>query len=775
MNNKIIAIMILLGLMLGSPLNVFAQASERENHSEQAGLIEVGANEATVTFADLGFRETSLVSPFDSTRVLFSIPANWRLAPGGELQLDYDVTLSGADVGLINSQNPYGGTLLVTFNGQLVTTISLKDLSSQTMQFTLPANGLTSVRQDGRHELTISLDAQFSCLYNIRAIVTIKPTSTFKLPFEVSAPELNLSRLPAPFHLRNALVPDSALLVVPNDPDIKELQAALNVMSGFGSLVGEQFDFGLITADELTDDLRAGSNLIFVGRPEQLDLLSDVNFPLTVENKKFVNLPAESESDGVIEMAISPWNDSKVVLLISGNSLDAVVKSAQAISSGSVLIYENPALAYVADVQLLSDSLSAIEDFTLQSLGYKNETLSGIGLNSVQYLFNASKEQVTSKDAYIDLIYYHSGLLDYGFSSFSVELNNEVISSTAFSKETEQLSTLQVKIPPGLLRFGENRLTVSARMLTTTSCDTTGFSDPWLTISDQSNIHLPATTGVNSTTPSLLDLKFFPKLFMTHSDLGDVAFVLPTSAPSTWKIAGQMAYELGRNSNPLISNLEAVYADNVPQQVLDENSLIVIGKSSTVPLLSQLNNQLPAPFDIASDTASESNMQVVYRIPKGMNVGYLELLDSPFNIEKPILVLSGNSDDGLVMAGNALLLNELRNQLTGVFAVTNGTQIATGSASSTFSAVGTLVPPDASVITTPIPATSIVPAALAPPSWLLPLLVISGIAILLIIVWVMINAFSGKRELTSRRVNTVNKLNGNSHPDPAEDDNSSNK
>ncbi len=441
----------------------------------------------------------------------------------------------------------------------------------------------------------------------------------------------------------------------------------------------------------------------------------------------------------------------------------------------SVLIYENPALAYVADVQLLSDSLSAIEDFTLQSLGYKNETLSGIGLNSVQYLFNVSKEQVTSKDAYIDLIYYHSGLLDYGFSSFSVELNNEVISSTAFSKETEQLNTLQVKIPPGLLRFGENRLTVSARMLTTTSCDVTGFSDPWLTISDQSNIHLPATTGLNSTTPSLLDLKFFPKLFMTHSDLGDVAFVLPTSAPSTWKIAGQMAYELGRNSNPLISNLEAVYADNVPQQVLDENSLIVIGKSSTVPLLSQLNNQLPAPFDIASDTASESNMQVVYRIPKGMNVGYLELLDSPFNIEKPILVLSGNSDDGLVMAGNALLLNELRNQLTGVFAVTNGTQIATGSASSTFSAVGTLVPPDASVITTPIPATSRVPAALAPPSWLLPLLVISGIAILLIIVWVMINAFSGKRELTSRRVNTVNKLNGNSHPDPAEDDNSSNK
>ena len=110
------------------------------------------------------------------------------------------------------------------------------------------------MRQDGRHQLTISLDAQFSCLYNIRALVVIKPTSTFKLPFEVSSPELNLSRLPAPFHLRNALLPDRTLVVVPNDPDVKELKAALNLMSGFGSIVGETFDFGLVTAGELTKD-----------------------------------------------------------------------------------------------------------------------------------------------------------------------------------------------------------------------------------------------------------------------------------------------------------------------------------------------------------------------------------------------------------------------------------------------------------------------------------------------------------------------------------------
>ena len=763
MKIKSIAILILLGLLFGNPGHAFARRTGESSLQKQNAFFQVGDNEAIVTFGELGFQETSLVSPFDSTRVLFSIPPNWRLVPNGEVSLEYEVTLTGADVGLVGTEkNPYGGSLAITFNDELVSTISLNDLGPHTLQLALPPASLDSIRQDGRHQLTISLSAQFSCIYNIRAIVVIKPTSTFKLPFEVSPPVLDLSRLPAPFHLRDALLADKTVVVVPNDPDAKELQAALNVMSGFGSLVGETFDLGIVPAGELTEAALAESNLIFVGRPEQFDLLGDIKFPLAVENKKFVRLPAESETDGVLELAVSPWNDSKTVLLVGGNSIDAVLKAAQAISSGRILTYENPALAYVADVKLLSQTLPVVEDFTLQSLGYKTETLSGIGLNSVQYLFNASKEQLNSKDGTIDLIYYHSGLLDYGFSSFSVELNNQVIASSVFSKETEQLTTLQIKIPPGMLRFGENRLTVSARLFAVTSCDSSGFSNPWLTISDQSSVHLPATTDPNAASPWLLDLKFYPNLFMSHSDLGDVAFVLPKANPSTWKIAGQMAYQLGRSANPLISNLEAVYADEVPQPVLDEKSLIVIGKSSTVPFLSQINDQLPAPFDFKNDTASESHMQVVYRIPSGMSVGYLQLMNSPFNIEKPILVVAGNSDDGLVMAGNALLLSELRSQLTGVFAVTNGTQVATANASSTFSAVGTLVPPGQAVATTPFPASSSAPATLDTPSWLLPVLIASAVAILLILGLVIVTAFARKREAEGPLFNP--KANGNSRP-----------
>jgi hypothetical protein len=305
-------------------------------------------------------------------------------------------------------------------------------------------------------------------------------------------------------------------------------------------------------------------------------------------------------------------------------------------------------------------------------------------------------------------------------------------------------------------------------MLTTTSCDTTGFSNPWITISDQTMIHLPATAGANSDSPLLLDLKSYPNLFMTQSDLGDVAFVLPKSNPGTWRIAGQLAYNLGRDAHPLVSNLQAVYADDIPQEVLSRNSLVVIGRASAVPLLAEINEQLPAPFDLGTDTASESNMQIVYRIPAGMNVGYLQLLSSPYNAEKPILVLAGNSDMGVTLSGSALLQNELKSQLTGVFAVTNGTQIATGSPSSPFSAVGTIVPADAAVVTTPVPASSNAPVTLGPPAWLLPLLIGSGIAVLLIVILVAAGALSRRRARTAEGFIPPNRANGNSHPNSEE-------
>ena len=322
---KMFLILGILSILLITPFHVAARAPELDVQPEKYVAIEINGNKAIVPFLDLGYRERTLVSPYGVTNLYFNTPLSWKLVSGGEIEIHYDVFFSGADLDkVIDSTNPYGGNLLFTFNGQIIGTAPLEGTGSHTVRLEIPDTALLSILQDGRHQLTISLDAHFSCDYDINARIVIKPTSFFDLVFEESSPELNLSRLPSPFYLENSFIPDSTLVVVADEPGALELQSALNVMAGFGSMIGREYSMQLITLGQLAGFDPSLYHMIFVGTADRFPILTEVNFQIPIADGKFVNLPAASEGDGVVELAISPWNPSKVIMAVSGNSGEAV-------------------------------------------------------------------------------------------------------------------------------------------------------------------------------------------------------------------------------------------------------------------------------------------------------------------------------------------------------------------------------------------------------------------------------------------------------------------
>lgn len=746
MKIKAILFIVLIGILLATPIHAFAQSALSDDFSDLLPEMQITDNRAVFSFADLGLAEKSLFSPFGVSRILFSVPPNWKLTSGGTVTINFEAVLNGANFNSLSDGGSVGANFLVRFNEVVVGTVPVNATGSYSVQLSIPDEALVSKREDGRHILSIVFDAQLSCTYNLNAVITLKSSSSFDLLYESTSPELSLSRLPAPFYLENSLVPDSTLVVLPDSPAPEELQAAMNVIAGLGSMISNDYNVRLASAGEVTDSDLSVNHLIFVGLPEKLSILSGIKFTHPIENGGFVGVPAASADDGILQMALSPWNPTKAVLLVSGNSTDALLKAAQAASSSGIFVYEDPTIAYVSNVQSLPDALPFVENFSLEDLGYSTKTsglLTGTGSTSTTFSFYVTRDQVFTTEGFVDLAYYHSGLLDYGSSSFSLYLNDQVFFTNVFKEESEKLTNLQIPIPPGILRYGENKLEVRASMLELPSCDSTVISDPWFTISDQTRINLPIAQSRNPSQSILRDLKFFPELYTTTSDLGDVAFVV-SSDPSTWKTAGLLAYTLGSTVQPAMSNLKVYYGDNIPDEVRADRSMIVVGKASDLPFVSELNDQLPAPFDLATNTASERQLQISYRIPEGQNVGYLELLPSPFNAERTILLVSGNSDVGVGISGTVLTLSDLQDRLAGIFAVTNGEFIATGNASSVFSIVGEGVPGAEQVITTPIPAPS--QAASVPiPVWLVPFMIISLLMVTTIVVYIVFSFIKKER------------------------------
>lgn len=745
MKIKIVVFASLIILLL-SPIRASAQPSAYNDLPNVLNDIQVTENRATFSLADINVSEAKLVGPFSETSISFNIPPNWQLVSGSSIQLQFDVIVNNIGGNLPQNVTYIGGAnLIVQFNDILLGVITINESGSYTQQFLIPNSALVSQRVDRRHELTIILDAQAGCNYDLSVFTNIKTTSIVDLFYQQADPQLDLSRLPAPFYLSRSIVLDDTLVVVGDNPEPAELQSALNVFAGFGSMIDNDYNIQLINYSSLNDNLLHQNHLIFIGLPENFSILSTVNFKSPITNGK---IERTSDDDGVLQLAISPWNSSKVVMLVGGNTLDGVSKSGYAVSTGNVLIYQEPDVAYVSSVKFLPSEIPVVEKFTFEDIGYTTTILEGTGSVSEGFLFYISRPQAVSTDAYIEFTYNHSGLAEYSSSLFSLYLNGNVFFSKVLSTETEQVTTLQVRIPPGYLRYGENTLEVDVDLLAFPGCDTVAIAEPWFAISNQSLFFIPVPEEQQVSQLLLRDLKFFPELFTTSSDLSDVAFVIPRSNQEAWQIAAQLAYMLGETVQSGLSNITIAYADSVTDEVRTNKSLIVIGKATDLPFISEINDTLPAPFDLINNIASERQLTISYRIPDGQDVGYLELLPSPFNSEKTILFISGNTDGGVLLAGNTLTLDSLQSQLAGVFAVTNGTQIAIGNANSSFSIVGEGVPGAEQVINAPLPSQS-VPLALAPPSWLFHFIVGSFVIIGILIIIIL------RRFIIKRRFNYV--------------------
>jgi hypothetical protein len=155
---------------------------------------------------------------------------------------------------------------------------------------------------------------------------------------------------------------------------------------------------------------------------------------------------------------------------------------------------------------------------------------------------------------------------------------------------------------------------------------------------------------------------------------------------------------------------------------LEQYNLVVIGQPSTLPVMNELNSHLPVPFKQGTDVPDEDVLLVTYRIPPDTPLGYVEILPSPWNIDRSVVMVLGNAAEGLAGAASALVESPLRGQLAGNFALINGTQIQTADSQLELPVdTGTPVADQLDAIPTPLPSTgTTAKPPVTRPAWILP-------------------------------------------------------
>jgi hypothetical protein len=624
------------------------------------------------TFKELGYSERIMIGPYDSERILFSTPPTWQLTSGGTITLKFNMSYSGASQGSV-----VGGTLLVSFNNVILDTVILDQVGPVTLVLDIPAEALKPTGENGRHLINLFFDASVNCNQqkDVNSNLVVSADSEINFKYVNVSPSVDLIKFPEPLYQPDALVSSATTIVVPDQPTALTLQSALTVSAGLGSLTDGKLVTNLVSVGDLKDDIKVKNNLIFVGLPSSFPILQSVILPIPI-TKNGLSISGSAKDDGIIQMALSPWNQSEVVLFVSGNTEAGVLKAGSAIGVGHIVSGTRPDVSIVSNIMPDTTSNSIAETRTLGELGYGIQTLGNVGGQYLTYNFLASPEQASSTGAYLDLVTSHSDLLKLDQTGVSIFLNGQVIASLQFAGDLKQISTTRIEILPNILRRGKNLLEVVGALTPSNNCTSQSLDANWVTISELSSIHLPVTANTSIIGKSL-DLKNFPRIFLSSENLGDVAFILSKDDVSSWDEASQIAYLLGSSGKITLSDLRVAYGDEISEDILNNRSLILVGRASMLPIIGKLNDQLPAPFLDGKDEALQPTMLVNYRIMPGVSVGYIQVLPSPWNSEHAILAIMGNTNQGILMAGQSLLKTTLASKLTGNFAIAYGDQLIT--------------------------------------------------------------------------------------------------
>lgn len=646
-----------------------------------------------VRFSALGEKEILLDGPIDSTSIDFYLPAHWQLLAGGTVHLNMRAFI-GEDTAAA-SGNTAAGFIEVYLNDTWVDTIALTTSGNYSLDLAIPAHAWDLTEPHAPQSLRLYLHDAIRCgLLWISAQggtwrginVAISPTSYLILPHREVPVPTDLRLLPFPIQ-QSSFLPDRALLIVPAFPSESELQAALTVAAALGRMTNNQLQPVFLTADRLTADQLAGAHAIFVGDPAGFAPLAGIVLPAAVA------APQAGPDDGLLQMIVSPVNPATVWLTVSGNSPVGLVKAAQAFGSGQVRIHGPENLAVVTDV--VPQPVSAMQaDMTLAEMGYDEQTYSGYGIRYFAYWFDIPSVYQVSEGAYFELVFNNSALLNYDESGITVLLNDLFVGGVRLSDRTTNTSTTRFQIPAYMFRAGRNLLLLEVNLSGITPC--IPYEEIWVSVKPGSLLHMPSVLAdqVARPQPRLTD---YPALLFPTAE--SLTFVLPREDVGAWQMAARLAGEIGAKSGGRLIAPGASYADTLPLTRKENESLIVIGRASQLPLMTELSAALPAPFESGRDIASEPNREFIFNVPENVSVGYLQVLPSPWNNRRVILAVNANDLAGLSAAVNVLSDSNLRAGLRGNLAVIYGQQVLVAQIETTTPAVAAT--PAVTVLGTP--------------------------------------------------------------------------
>lgn len=177
-------------------------------------------------------------------------------------------------------------------------------------------------------------------------------------------------------------------------------------------------------------------NIIFISQYRKLD----------EKLKQFITIKdiGKMSNAACIKLVKSPYKQGKYILIITAFDEEKLAIATRALGDEDFISSLNDSVCYVNDYDKKFEQQKK-EKLTLKDLGYEDFSLNNFS-NEATFAINIPREYSLKKDAYLELAFRYSSLLDFKKSSILVYINGKPYKDKKLNLEFSNKDTLRVNL-----------------------------------------------------------------------------------------------------------------------------------------------------------------------------------------------------------------------------------------------------------------------------------------------------------------------------------------
>jgi cellulose synthase operon protein B len=483
----------------------------------------------------------------------------------------------------------------------------------------------------------------------------ILPDSKLVFDFQPKPIALDFTRYPYPIFDNLSLEPNQLAYLLPNQVNESWLTAATRLQTSLGRFAQYRpLDTRLIQS---VDQLQAMERLMVVGTPKTQPALKSLNLPLSIQGDQIKDEKGKVLPPDVGVLIMTTTGDRRAPILIAtGNGEAGVAKAVQflvqkrdqQISTGQVVLVEKltevptpPLRDWLGYIPI--ENYFQLKDLTnFEDQPYGDITVRGSDAPLIEFNFRALPDDKFTPENILNLRYSYGPQVNPLTSLLEVQIDGLPL----MGKKLESVNggvreTLRVAIPEDKIKPNSKiqvRFQLDPRERR--SCNRATDQQLW------GKIHADTEFNLNrENVAQVPDLKLlqagYP--FAAPQDLSKTAIVLPEKpTEADLKLLLEVGERLGRLSKSDSIQLNAYRANQLPEAERNDRHLIAIGNRTTFPLPSAFESE---GFTLQTLFQRQRDQSQIRTLPDAE--GVVKQIVSPWNRDRVMLILSGQTDAGL--------------------------------------------------------------------------------------------------------------------------------